>query len=191
MEQCFVAWHPRWICWFWHVPSREWWVQSPIICGPANYAIREEEACRLVRRRERYRFICLIFVSFSLQHISHRLDTTVSLISKNNTLPLLHITQKATGTLPRFIEHVCGFEFILYIHLLTRINHSLFGLGAGLGGPLGGWINDTFGWYVTEWVTSPSLWIRRLEHRRWAFLFQVRGMQDTDSTVTWYLITGS
>jgi len=30
----------------------------------------------------------------------------------------------------------------------------LFGLGAGIGGPLGGWINDTFGW-------------------RWAFLFQI------------------
>lgn len=25
---------------------------------------------------------------------------------------------------------------------------SLFGLGAGLGGPMGGWINDTLGWYV-------------------------------------------
>lgn len=23
----------------------------------------------------------------------------------------------------------------------------LFGLGAGIGGPIGGWINDVFGWY--------------------------------------------
>lgn len=28
----------------------------------------------------------------------------------------------------------------------------LFGLGAGLGGPLGGWVNDTFGWYVPRAV---------------------------------------
>jgi hypothetical protein len=25
-------------------------------------------------------------------------------------------------------------------------SRSLFGLGAGLGGPLGGWMNDAFGW---------------------------------------------
>lgn len=25
---------------------------------------------------------------------------------------------------------------------------SMFGLGAGIGGPMGGWINDTFGWYA-------------------------------------------
>lgn len=30
----------------------------------------------------------------------------------------------------------------------SRICDSLFGLGAGLGGPLGGWMNDTWGWYA-------------------------------------------
>jgi hypothetical protein len=25
----------------------------------------------------------------------------------------------------------------------------LYGLGASLGGPVGGWINDTFGWFAT------------------------------------------
>ena len=27
------------------------------------------------------------------------------------------------------------------------IYDSLYGLGAALGGPVGGWVNDTFGWY--------------------------------------------
>ena len=31
--------------------------------------------------------------------------------------------------------------------LIHRKFHSLFGLGAGAGGPLGGWLNDAFGWY--------------------------------------------
>jgi hypothetical protein len=31
----------------------------------------------------------------------------------------------------------------------------MFGLGAGIGGPLGGWMNDTFGWYA-EQTWSPE-----------------------------------
>jgi hypothetical protein len=27
---------------------------------------------------------------------------------------------------------------------------SMFGLGAGIGGPLGGWMNDNFGWYAEQ-----------------------------------------
>ncbi|KAF8580262.1 MFS general substrate transporter [Ramaria rubella] len=38
--------------------------------------------------------------------------------------------------------------------LFQGLANILFGLGAGLGGPLGGWINDSIGW-------------------RWAFLFQI------------------
>ncbi|KAF8205130.1 vacuolar amino acid permease [Pholiota molesta] len=32
--------------------------------------------------------------------------------------------------------------------LYQGMANILFGLGAGLGGPLGGWVNDTFGWYA-------------------------------------------
>ncbi|THH09058.1 hypothetical protein EW145_g2271 [Phellinidium pouzarii] len=34
--------------------------------------------------------------------------------------------------------------------LYQGMANILFGLGAGLGGPLGGWLNDSFGWYVPE-----------------------------------------
>jgi hypothetical protein len=29
---------------------------------------------------------------------------------------------------------------------LSIVPDRLYGLGAGLGGPLGGWVNDKFGW---------------------------------------------
>ncbi|KAG6911679.1 hypothetical protein DXG01_007929 [Tephrocybe rancida] len=34
---------------------------------------------------------------------------------------------------------------------------SLYGLGAGLGGPLGGWVNDLFGWRAAFYMQAPLL----------------------------------
>ena len=34
---------------------------------------------------------------------------------------------------------------------------SMFGLGAGIGGPVGGWMNDNFGWYAEQsWYLNPN-----------------------------------
>ncbi|KAH9179954.1 MFS general substrate transporter [Lactarius sanguifluus] len=33
--------------------------------------------------------------------------------------------------------------------LYQGMANIMFGLGSGIGGPLGGWMNDTFGWYLT------------------------------------------
>src|SRR6267154_1889929 len=34
----------------------------------------------------------------------------------------------------------------------------MFGLGAGIGGPVGGWMNDTFGWYAEQtWCPEDKL----------------------------------
>ena len=37
-------------------------------------------------------------------------------------------------------------EVLSSIHTPPNPFPSLFGAGAGLGGPLGGWLNDQFGW---------------------------------------------
>ncbi|KAH9062096.1 MFS general substrate transporter [Lactarius vividus] len=34
--------------------------------------------------------------------------------------------------------------------LYQGLANIMFGLGSGIGGPLGGWMNDTFGWYVNK-----------------------------------------
>lgn len=48
---------------------------------------------------------------------------------------------------------------------------SLFGAGAGLGGPVGGWLNDQFGWYVC-FPGDPRTICNDFIARRSAFLFQ-------------------
>ncbi|KNZ73863.1 Multidrug resistance protein fnx1 [Termitomyces sp. J132] len=66
------------------------------------------------------------------------------------------------GTL---IESVCTVSSIAvsdFIPLKQRglyqgMANILYGLGAGLGGPLGGWINDTFGWRAAFYLQSPIL----------------------------------
>lgn len=54
-------------------------------------------------------------------------------------------TQPSTGSISRNDEHV-GVHFPFGWLFVSYVVDSLFGLGAGLGGPLGGWMNDTFGW---------------------------------------------
>lgn len=41
--------------------------------------------------------------------------------------------------------------------LYQGMANILFGLGAGLGGPLGGWVNDTFGWRTAFFMQAPIL----------------------------------
>ncbi|PPQ77335.1 hypothetical protein CVT25_010917 [Psilocybe cyanescens] len=41
--------------------------------------------------------------------------------------------------------------------LYQGMANILFGLGAGLGGPLGGWVNDTFGWRSAFYMQTPVL----------------------------------
>ncbi|EKM59678.1 uncharacterized protein PHACADRAFT_87775 [Phanerochaete carnosa HHB-10118-sp] len=41
--------------------------------------------------------------------------------------------------------------------LYQGMTNVLFGLGAGLGGPLGGWLNDTFGWCAPHLCQMPIL----------------------------------
>ncbi|EGO01838.1 hypothetical protein SERLA73DRAFT_71001 [Serpula lacrymans var. lacrymans S7.3] len=41
--------------------------------------------------------------------------------------------------------------------LYQGMTNILFGLGAGLGGPLGGWMNDTFGWRAAFLLQTPLL----------------------------------
>ncbi|KAF9569492.1 vacuolar amino acid permease [Agrocybe pediades] len=41
--------------------------------------------------------------------------------------------------------------------LYQGVANILFGLGAGLGGPLGGWINDTLGWRSAFYMQTPIL----------------------------------
>ncbi|KAI0035946.1 vacuolar amino acid permease [Vararia minispora EC-137] len=41
--------------------------------------------------------------------------------------------------------------------LYQGLGNILFGLGAGLGGPLGGWINDSFGWRAAFLFQAPIL----------------------------------
>ncbi|XP_006460176.1 hypothetical protein AGABI2DRAFT_202979 [Agaricus bisporus var. bisporus H97] len=41
--------------------------------------------------------------------------------------------------------------------LYQGMANILFGLGAGFGGPLGGWVNDTFGWRTAFFMQAPVL----------------------------------
>lgn len=41
--------------------------------------------------------------------------------------------------------------------LYQGVANILYGLGAGLGGPLGGWVNDTFGWRAAFQMQAPIL----------------------------------
>ncbi|KAF8165158.1 vacuolar amino acid permease [Crassisporium funariophilum] len=41
--------------------------------------------------------------------------------------------------------------------LYQGMANILFGLGAGLGGPLGGWVNDMFGWRMAFYMQTPVL----------------------------------
>ncbi|KAF8803697.1 vacuolar amino acid permease [Phlegmacium glaucopus] len=41
--------------------------------------------------------------------------------------------------------------------LYQGMANILFGLGSGLGGPLGGWVNDKFGWRVAFYMQAPML----------------------------------
>ncbi|KAF9452050.1 vacuolar amino acid permease [Macrolepiota fuliginosa MF-IS2] len=41
--------------------------------------------------------------------------------------------------------------------LYQGMANILFGLGAGLGGPLGGWVSDTFGWRTAFYMQAPVL----------------------------------
>ncbi|KAJ3864896.1 major facilitator superfamily domain-containing protein [Lentinula novae-zelandiae] len=41
--------------------------------------------------------------------------------------------------------------------LYQGMANILFGLGAGIGGPIGGWINDVFGWYAAFLFQAPIL----------------------------------
>ncbi|KAF8558994.1 vacuolar amino acid permease [Imleria badia] len=43
--------------------------------------------------------------------------------------------------------------------LYQGMTNILFGLGAGLGGPIGGWINDTWGWRAAFLLQAPLLFI--------------------------------
>jgi len=55
-------------------------------------------------------------------------------------------------------------------HLLSGVR--LYGLGAGLGGPLGGWMNDALGWCVHA-NNVPTIFSINYFSRRSAFLLQV------------------
>lgn len=61
----------------------------------------------------------------------------------------LGFTKEATRALPRFRQYV-RLPYIIYpsIHHPYYASISLFGAGSGLGGPIGGLLNDKFGWYV-------------------------------------------
>ncbi|KAI0092776.1 MFS general substrate transporter [Irpex rosettiformis] len=60
--------------------------------------------------------------------------------------------------------------------LYQGMTNILFGLGAGMGGPLGGWANDTLGWWVVNFIISLDGTHETLIHgtgRRSAFLLQM------------------
>ena len=57
-------------------------------------------------------------------------------------------------------ERVIWFLALLWIR--DSWDYRLFGLGAGLGGPLGGWVHDTFGWWVDA-TPSISFWLTPLQ----------------------------
>jgi hypothetical protein len=58
------------------------------------------------------------------------------------------VPKKAARIVPRHGKRVRPVASILSGRL-TNLD-SMFGLGAGIGGPVGGWMNDTFGWYAEQ-----------------------------------------
>ena len=58
----------------------------------------------------------------------------------------LRVAQTTTWVVSRHDKYVNCELRLLRVNILTPSICSVFGLGAGLGGPLGGWVNDTLGW---------------------------------------------
>jgi MFS family permease len=57
--------------------------------------------------------------------------------------------------------------------LYQGMANIVYGLGAGLGGPLGGWISDSLGWSVTQAFDCSRGYKLKLVIRRAAFLLQI------------------
>jgi hypothetical protein len=45
---------------------------------------------------------------------------------------------------------ICKQRYLISLPHKNQLPFRLYGLGSGLGGPLGGWMNDNFGWCVVN-----------------------------------------
>ena len=87
----------------------------------------------------------------SFEHNSDRLDTAVSSYSTDRLCALIFAIFPFSENNGAYTKEwqICNTQ-IQCTRLFPLTFRSLFGLGAGLGGPLGGWVNDSFGWLVTQ-----------------------------------------